>query len=182
MEHGTLAPEHQKKLALVAHDTKQHDLLAWAWFNCATLAQHTVYAPDTVGKALERQLGIEIQRLKSGLLNDDQQIDDKIGEGKIDLILFFWDPLEPLPPDPDVTALLRIAERCNIPILRLTHDFSAPDLTKRQAPDTRLRGARFSRYRDWEEGAPTKIFNGTRSHQRADAQERNGEEQLQWQG
>jgi methylglyoxal synthase len=182
MEHETPALGHQKKLALVAHDNKQHDLLAWAWFNCATLAQHTIYAPDIIGIALERQLGIEIQRLKSGWLNGDQHIDDTIAVSEIDLILFFWNPLEPLPHDPDVTALLRIAQRCNIPILRLTHDFSGPDASRRLATPTEFRGTRSSRYPEWTEGAPTGIFNATRSHRCADAQERDGEEQRQWQG
>jgi len=117
--------EHDKKIALVAHDNKKRDLVEWAKFNRDLLAHHQVYATGTTGKILEQELGFKIIKLKSGPLGGDQQIGSKIVEGKIDFLIFFWDPLEPQPHDPDVKALLRMAVVWNIPIAnnRASADF-----------------------------------------------------------
>jgi methylglyoxal synthase len=113
MEERSLRP--QKHIALIAHDNKKDDLLAWAKFNRGTLAHHELYATGTTGAFLEAALGIPITRFKSGPLGGDQQVGAKIAEGLIDFLVFFWDPLEPQPHDPDVKALLRLAVLYNIP-------------------------------------------------------------------
>src|SRR5512137_1772051 len=117
--------EHDKKIALVAHDNKKRDLVEWAKYNRDLLAHHQVYATGTTGEVLEQELGFEITKLQSGPLGGDQQIGAKIVEGAVDFIIFFWDPLEPHPHDPDVKALLRMAVVWNIPIAcnRATADF-----------------------------------------------------------
>jgi methylglyoxal synthase len=114
-----------KKIALVAHDNKKRDLVEWAKFNRDLLAHHDVYATGTTGATLEHELDITIHRLQSGPLGGDQQIGAKIVENEIDFLIFFWDPLEPLPHDPDVKALLRMAVVWNIPIAcnRASADF-----------------------------------------------------------
>ena len=114
-----------KKIALVAHDGKKHDLLEWTRYNKALLRQHELFATGTTGKLLEQELGIEIHKLQSGPLGGDQQIGALISAGEIDLLVFFWDPLTPQPHDSDVRALLRIAVVWNVPIAcnRASADF-----------------------------------------------------------
>ncbi len=114
-----------KKIALVAHDNKKRDLVEWAKFNRDLLAHHKVYATGSTGKVLEQELGFHIRKLQSGPLGGDQQIGAKIVDGEIDFLIFFWDPLEPMPHDPDVKALLRMAVVWNIPIAcnRASADF-----------------------------------------------------------
>jgi methylglyoxal synthase len=115
----------RKTIALIAHDNKRQDLLAWARFNRDTPALHRLVATGTTGELLERELDLRIEKLKSGPLGGDQQIGAKIAEGKIDSVIFFWDPLEPHSHDVDVKALLRIAVVYNVPIAcnRSTADF-----------------------------------------------------------
>ena len=125
MPYVKIAMEHDKKIALVAHDNKKQDLLEWAKYNSVLLAHHEVFATGTTGEILERELGFTIHRLQSGPLGGDQQIGAKIVDNKIDFLIFFWDPLEPQPHDPDVKALLRMAVVWNIPIAcnRASADF-----------------------------------------------------------
>jgi methylglyoxal synthase len=117
--------ELDKKIALVAHDNKKRDLVEWAKFNRDLLAHHEVYATGTTGDILESVLDFKIHRLQSGPLGGDQQIGAKIVDNEIDFLIFFWDPLEPMPHDPDVKALLRMAVVWNIPIAcnRASADF-----------------------------------------------------------
>jgi len=105
-----------KKIALVAHDRKKRDLVEWAKFNRDLLAHHKVYATGTTGTLLEKELEFPIIKLQSGPLGGDQQIGSKIVDGDIDFLIFFWDPLEPQPHDPDVKALLRMAVVWNVPV------------------------------------------------------------------
>jgi methylglyoxal synthase len=125
MNHKKIAMEAAKKIALVAHDHKKWDLVQWAKYNRELLAQHEVFATGTTGLILEKELRFHITKLQSGPLGGDQQIGSKIVANEIDFLIFFWDPLEPQPHDPDVKALLRMAVVWNIPIAcnRATADF-----------------------------------------------------------
>ena len=125
MAYMELAMIPRKTIALVAHDNQKRDLLEWAAFNRDLLAQHELYATGTTGRLLRQELDLEVMTLHSGPLGGDQQIGGKIADGDIDFLIFFWDPLKPLPHDPDVKALLRIAVVWNIPVAcnRASADF-----------------------------------------------------------
>jgi methylglyoxal synthase len=125
MAYKQIIMEHDKKIALVAHDNKKRDLFEWAKFNRTLLAHHELFATGTTGATLERELGLAVHKLQSGPLGGDQQIGAKIADNEIDFLIFFWDPLEPQPHDPDVKALLRMAVVWNIPIAcnRASADF-----------------------------------------------------------
>jgi methylglyoxal synthase len=125
MSQKKIGMQPDKRIALVAHDNKKMDLVQWAKFNRDLLAHHKIYATGTTGTILEQELGFEIHRLQSGPLGGDQQIGAHIVEDEINFLIFFWDPLEPMPHDPDVKALLRMAVVWNIPIAcnRASADF-----------------------------------------------------------
>jgi methylglyoxal synthase len=115
----------RKTIGLVAHDNKKRDLIEWATYNRSLLLRHDLVATGTTGTLLEEALGVGVRKLQSGPLGGDQQIGALIADGEIDFLVFFWDPLEPQPHDPDVKALLRIAIVWNIPVAcdRASADF-----------------------------------------------------------
>jgi methylglyoxal synthase len=131
-----------KRIALVAHDNKKAELVEWAKYNRDKISRFEIIATGTTGKLLENELGLKVHAMQSGPLGGDQQIGAQITEGKVDVLIFFWDPLEPLPHDPDIKALLRLAVLWNIPLAcnRTTADFlfASPLLTsdyERRVPD-----------------------------------------------
>lgn len=114
-----------RRIALVAHDGRKQDMREWADFNRDVLARHHLYATGTTGRMLSEELGLPVTRFQSGPLGGDQQVGARIADGEIDLLVFFWDPLEPHPHDHDVKALLRVAVLWNIPVAcnRATADY-----------------------------------------------------------
>ena len=120
----------KKRIALIAHDNKKPDIIDWAEYNRKALSQHELYGTGTTGRLLEESLQLPVHKLFSGPLGGDQQIGALIAEGKLDMIVFFWDPMEAQPHDSDVKALLRIAVAWNIIIAcnRTTADFMLTSL------------------------------------------------------
>lgn len=115
----------RKRIALVAHDNKKLDLTEWAEFNKQELARHELLATGTTGRLLEDQLDRPVKKLLSGPLGGDQQVGTLIATGEVDVLIFFWDPMESQPHDSDVKALLRvaIAWNCIVACDRATADF-----------------------------------------------------------
>lgn len=116
MEYKTITSPAAKKIALVAHDNMKADLITWCLRYQQQLSAHTLYATGTTGTKISQQTELTVHKLISGPLGGDQQIGAMITEGKVDLMIFFWDPLEAQPHDPDVKALLRLAAVWNIPV------------------------------------------------------------------
>jgi methylglyoxal synthase len=115
----------KKRIALIAHDHKKEELIEWALYNKFRLSECELFATSTTGGLLQRSLELPLTKLQSGPFGGDQQIGALIAEGKIDILIFFWDPLHPLPHDQDIKALLRVAVLWNIPVAcnRATADF-----------------------------------------------------------
>jgi len=115
----------RKRIALIAHDHKKQDMVEWAYFNRETLAKHELFATGTTGKLVEESLDRPVKKFFSGPLGGDQQIGSLIATGDIDVVIFFWDPMEAQPHDTDVKALLRLCAVWNIPMAcdRSTADF-----------------------------------------------------------
>ena len=114
-----------KTIALIAHDNKKSEIVNWAIKNTTTLEKYALCGTGTTAKLISEATDLKVKRYLSGPLGGDQQIGAKVAEGKIDIVIFFWDPLESQPHDPDVKALLRIAVVYDIPIAtnRATADF-----------------------------------------------------------
>ena len=115
----------QKKIALIAHDHRKKDMVEWALKNKELLGRHFLCGTGTTATLLSEETGLPVQPYKSGPLGGDQQIGALIAEGKVDFMIFFWDPLTSQPHDPDVKALLRIAVLYDIPVAmnRSTADY-----------------------------------------------------------
>lgn len=114
-----------KSIALIAHDNRKLDLINWVYENKNILSKHKLCGTGTTARLISEKTGLEVKAFKSGPLGGDQQIGGQIAEGSIDIMIFFWDPLEAQPHDPDVKALLRIGVLYDIPVAnsRSTADF-----------------------------------------------------------
>ena len=125
MPHRTVKMAPRKRIALIAHDNMKRDILEWTHYNRGTLANHDLYGTGTTGSLIAAETGLKVTKFRSGPLGGDQQVGAGVAEGRIDFIIFFWDPLAPHPHDVDVKALLRIAVVYNVPIAcnRATADF-----------------------------------------------------------
>lgn len=147
--------EPRKHIALVAHDNKKDDLLEWAAYNLDSLMEHELFATGTTGGVLAEALGVPITRMQSGPLGGDQQLGAMIVSGEIDCLIFFFDPLEAQPHDPDVRALLRIAAVWNIPVAtnRATADFLISSPLMAQTYERKL-----TDYKDYRDRMAKKRF------------------------
>ncbi len=124
MSHNrTLLP--RKRIALIAHDNKKAELIDWAYYNRGELSRHELFATGTTGKLIEEAIDRPVTKFLSGPLGGDQQIGAAVAEGRIDIIIFFWDPMASQPHDPDIKALLRLGVVWNIPMAcnRASADF-----------------------------------------------------------
>lgn len=115
----------QKTIALIAHDHQKDNLVKWCIENEKQLKKHFLCGTGTTSRLIADATGLPVKAYKSGPLGGDQQIGARIAEGEIDMMIFFWDPLEAQPHDPDIRALLRIGVVYDIPVAtnRATADF-----------------------------------------------------------